>query len=90
MCVSSADTVCRDNTVGSRAGLRANDVLEPGELDFENLPIKKEDGRQRLVPGGGRNPAVNGKVSQEAFDFETGHLPWMPLVMMQEALQLPD
>ena len=71
---SSAATSSRDRTTGTCCDvLGPADLAHPGEIDPENLPIEKENGRQRLLVGGGRNLRDRGKVREVAFDLGPAH-----------------
>src|SRR5512143_1784635 len=64
----AALTSARVSTTGSRAGVRALDVLQPWQLAFEHVAAQEEDRALDKVLRGGRDVALDRQVGQERFD----------------------
>jgi hypothetical protein len=51
-----------------------HDVVQPWDLEVQDLPIEKQQGAQRLVLGGRGNVAIDGQPAQEAGELRCPHL----------------
>jgi hypothetical protein len=56
---------------------RASDAVEPGRLDSEDLAVKKQQSRQRVVLGRGADPAIDRKMAEKRLDLRRAHVPGM-------------
>lgn len=57
-------------------------------MNCEDMPVKKEDGADGLVLGGGGNMSFNNQVGDELVDFRDAHLAWVTFVVIDN--ELPD
>src|SRR6185503_7707332 len=69
--------------------LGADDVVEPGELDVEHLPVEKEQRRQRLVLRRGRHLVVVGEGAQEGGDVLAAEIARMALAVEEDETANP-
>lgn len=60
---------------------RPNHAVHPWQLDLQDLLIKEENRRQRLVLRGGRNIPAHRQVTQESLDFRASHLLRMAILV---------
>jgi hypothetical protein len=56
------------------AGCRGANGIEVAQVDPQDLAVKVKDGGVRLVLGAGRDPAVDGEVSEERLDLGGGEV----------------
>ncbi len=55
---------------GQALGLAgADDVVDPGRVELEDLAVEEEDGAEGLALGGGGDVVVDGEVGEEAVDL---------------------
>ena len=64
--------------------LGAADLLHPRQVDTENLAIQEQQGRQGLVLGGRRHPALRGEPCQEGLDLQRTHRAGMALAVGED------
>src|SRR5262245_450948 len=83
-CWRTARTSSRANTTGRYWPFRPDDVVEPRQLDVENVAVQEEQCAQRLVLGRGRDLAVDGERGQERGYFGRAHLDRVPLAVEED------
>ena len=64
--------------------LRANQVVEPGQLDAKHVAVQEQQGTQSLVLRGRRNLVANRERRQEFGDLARSHLCRMALAVKED------
>lgn len=64
--------------------LRPHHVIEPRQLDFQNLLVEEQQGSQCLPLSGGADIAIARQMGQECLDLGLSHLVRVSLVMKQD------
>ena len=89
----------RDDLPGLLAGEDGRDALRPGGADgnespviqfnLQNIAVKKEDGADGLILGGGGDVFLVDKVGDEGVDLVHTHLARVAFVMVEDVLAYP-
>lgn len=64
--------------------LRPDDLVEPRQVDTQHRPIEEEQGAQRLVLGGRRDPVLDGERGEKRADLRGSHLGRVPLAVEED------
>lgn len=74
----------RQNDRQKAAALGAHKRVEPRQLQFEHFAIHKQQGRKRLVLGGGAQFPIYGKVCEKSLDMRCAQVARVSLVVKQD------
>jgi hypothetical protein len=80
----AGDFVLRENHGQFARSLGASELAEVAEVDLQYVFVQEDDGIERLILRGGRDVAIDCKVTQEAIDFCGSHLGWMPFAVEKD------
>jgi hypothetical protein len=76
-----ASCACKPCRSQSLRRFWAPDFHKPGQIDFQDFAIQKEQRRQGLLMGRDGHPTLGGKLCEKSFDFLRPHLPRMTKLM---------
>ena len=69
--------------------LGPGDIVKPGHIALEHIPIEKKQRAERLILRGSGDIAVDRKMGQKLLDFGFPHLDGMPLAVEQDKAPNP-
>jgi len=81
---------CRAHDRQVRRRLGAYDAVAPGQLDFEHLPVEKENCRHGLVLRGRGHMTIDGEVGEEILGLGTAEFRWVALLMEEYVTANPE
>src|SRR2546428_12373942 len=76
-----ADLLAGQDDWQALGALRADDAVEPWEIDLQHVTVQEEQRAQRLVLGRGGHLALDRERAQEPGDLCRAHFDWMALAV---------
>jgi len=80
----SADFLAGQDDRKALRALGSHDIVEPWQVDLEDVSIQKQESAERLVLGGRGDVLLDGQPVEELCDLGGTHLGWMALVVEQD------
>jgi hypothetical protein len=84
-----ADLLAGEDNGQARRALGSHDLVEPGQLDVQNVPIEEQERAQRLVLRRRGDATLDREGTEKARHLRAAHLDGMPLAVKEDVAPDP-
>jgi hypothetical protein len=89
-CKEAVGFIARHDDGQAGGAFGADELIHPLERLMEDFVVKKDNGVESLVLGGGGDFLVNGEVGKEGLNLGSTHFAWMPFLMEEDEAFDPE